>query len=720
MNLLKHTRSPLISGSILAVAIALTGCGGGGGGGGSKSSTPPSSKAASSITVDVSSAPTSVAASSTPASVEASSTPASVAPSSTPAVSSSLSSSSDTPILSSSPSSIMVSSSSVASSAVARTGLFIDSAVAGIHYQTTPGGFSGKTSSSGEYEYAAGDMVVFSIGDLKFPAVLAKDIVTPLDIANSTDPENQIALNIAALLQSLDTDGDPENGISIDYETAAGSAQALNFDQTYEAFAVLPAVTNLVADSGSSVTALVSKSSALTHLQTSLGKVNSAPLIGTWSLQSNDFRYILFILDSSRYVALTYEGGATFDHGTYSWNKTTGVLTVDSMEIAGTAPTTIPFGTGNTLEINGDVLTLEGRHGKIDLAKLTGSTLIGGWSIINGKNVSVFAFTDMHYFHGQNGPEVESGKPGAEYGTYSISGAGFTVDTLADTNLQWGFSHPCNIIDTHVGEEANDYSCLTNGAKERLTVSGDILDFYSAANVIANETNTPPRNNEPANYYFNRVMKNDSIIFGLPNPLTGSWTLNGDTFIFSGGNQFTHIKAFGDDPNCGRGIATGTYTWDTTTFTFNVNIFSDSTGGGISTTCSVGGLSKLTLSGNTITLVNADGTYIFTKNTNTSESLVGTWSLKTATSYATLTFTDTAYFLSDYDSSGTDDAPIYGSESGTYTYSEGIAKFTVLVDNNGTRGFSDDSDSSTPWPIVFSSDGDSFTIGEGYVLKRLN
>lgn len=713
MNLLAHTRSPLISGSILVVAIVLTGCGGGGS---SKSPTSSPTPPASSVAVVVSSTPTSTAASSEPASVAASSTPASVA------VSSSLSSSSsDTPILSSSSSSIMVSSSSVASSAVALTGLFIDSAVAGIHYQTTPGGFSGKTSSGGEYEYAAGDTVVFSIGDLKFPAVMAKDIVTPLDIANSTDPENQIALNIAALLQSLDTDGDPDNGISIDYETAAAGAQALNFDQTYEAFAALPAVTSLVADSGSSVTALVSKSSALTHLQTSLGKVNTAPLIGIWSLQSNDFRYILFILDSSRYVVLTYEGGATFNHGTYSWDKTTGMITVNSAQVAGTTPTTIPFGTGNTLAINGDALTLEGWHGKFDLAKLTSpiNPLIGGWSSVNGNDVVVFAYTDTHYFHGQNKEQVnEYGKPGAEYGTYTISGAGFRVTTLADTNLQWGLSHPCNVVDSHMSEAANDYSCMGSGDKDTLTVSGDILDFYSAANVIANETNGSDDDIEPAHYYFNRIMKNDFEVFGLPHPLNGKWTLNGDTFIFRDNNKFTHVKAFGDDPNCHPGLAAGTYTWDAQTNAFNVSLSTDSTAVEEGDSCSVGGLSQLILSGNTFTLV-TDGTYIFTKDTNTSESLVGTWSLKTATSYATLTFTDTAYFLSDYDSSGTDDAPIYGSESGTYTYSEGIAKFTVLVDNNGTRGFSDDSDSSTPWRIGFSGDGDSFTIGDGFVLKRL-
>jgi len=717
MNLLTHTPSRFIPSSILIFALTLSGCGGGGDS--SKTPTSSSTPPASSVAAVVSSTPTSIAASSTPASVAASSTPASVA------VSSSLSStSSDVPILSSSSSSIMVSSSSVASSAVALTGLFIDSAVAGIHYQATPGGFSGKTSSNGEYEYAAGDTVVFSIGDLKFPAVTAKSVVTPLDIANSNDPENRIALNIAALLQSLDTDGGPDNGISIDYETAAAGAQALNFDQTYEAFAALPAVTSLVADSGSSVTTLVSKSSALTHLQISLAKINTAPLIGTWSLQSNDFRYLLFILDSSRYVALTYEGGATFDHGTYSWNKTTGVVTVDSIEIAGTTLTTLPFATGNTLAINGDVITLNGLHGKHDLAKLISTTnpLIGGWGSVDGNDVVVFAYTDTHYFHGQNGTANENGKPGAEYGTYSNSSVGFTVKTLADTNLQWGSSHPCNIVDTHISQAANDYSCMGSGDKDSLTVSGDILDAYSSANVIANENNDPPRNNEPAHYYFNRVIKNDFEVLGLPHPLLGSWTSDDgkDVFIFSDHKTFTHIKFATDDPNCKAGIVNAAYTWDPKTFDFNLTIFTDTTGADLDDEgCAADGDNNLlTLNGNKLELTAGANKYTFTKSTS-STGLIGIWSLKMAGHYTVLTFTETAYFLSDYDSSGTDDAPIYGSESGTYTYSTGTAKFTVLVDNNGTRGFSDDSDSSTPWPIKFSTDSDSFTIGDGFAFKRL-
>ncbi len=79
-----------------------------------------------------------------------------------------------------------------------------------------------------------------------------------------------------------------------------------------------------------------------------------------------------------------------------------------------------------------------------------------------------------------------------------------------------------------------------------------------------------------------------------------------------------------------------------------------------------------------------------------------------------LLFTDTQYFLSDYHADGG-----YGTESGTYTFNAGTATFTpsVLKDANDDAGFSDRN--NTPWSLVISEDNNSFTIGDGYVLKRL-
>lgn len=89
------------------------------------------------------------------------------------------------------------------------TGVFIDSAVSGISYRTAT--LSGQTNAGGEYQYAAGETVTFSIGGVNFPPVAAKAVVTPFDMSTTKDGQ----LNIGLLLQSLDADGDASNGISI-------------------------------------------------------------------------------------------------------------------------------------------------------------------------------------------------------------------------------------------------------------------------------------------------------------------------------------------------------------------------------------------------------------------------------------------------------------------------------------------------------------------------
>ena len=543
------------------------------------------------------------------------------------AITSSSSNSSSSSINSTSSSSSLfsaASSSSFTSSSVAtkQTGILVDSAVAGIHYETSPNGFSGYTTVKGEYQYAEGDTLIFSIGSLTFPAVTAKAIVTPLDIANSSDSQNRVALNIAALLQSLDTDGDADNGISINYDLAAAHASAVNFDLPYETFAALPAVVNLTANSGSSNKALLSQVQALTHMQTSLRKINAAPFIGTWYAQVSNSHYVLFILDTSHYVALTYEGsGASIEHGTYTWDQQSTKLTTNKKDFAGTTTAKTPFVSNVLLTTTSDTINIANSNGQnIALSKLESNSLIGGWSGLAGNNVSVVAFTDTHYFHGQHGNNAYdhagnlTGTSGAEYGTYSNSSE-FTVKTLADTNLQWGFSHPCNVVESHRNQQANDLSCMSGNAAYTLNASRNILTLYSGANAIANQTNPYPYNNNPLYYYFDRVTQNEAEIYGFPSPLNGFWTGSDghDTFIFSGYNQFTHIKSFSDDPeNCKAGTATGTYTWDATTGAFNVALVSDTTVTEAAGSCSIEGLSTLKLDGNTLKLT-TEGEFIFTR-----------------------------------------------------------------------------------------------------------
>lgn len=58
------------------------------------------------------------------------------------------------------------------------TGVFVDSAVAGVTY-TTSSGLSGTTNANGQFSYASGDTASFSIGDVSLGSVTAASLLNP-------------------------------------------------------------------------------------------------------------------------------------------------------------------------------------------------------------------------------------------------------------------------------------------------------------------------------------------------------------------------------------------------------------------------------------------------------------------------------------------------------------------------------------------------------------
>lgn len=98
-------------------------------------------------------------------------------------------------------------SSSSAPSQELLQGKFIDAAVEHIRYTTTSrDALDLYTGEGGVFNYHAGDEVIFYLGEHILGRAAAKDIVTPLDLANTQDIENQMVVNIARLLQTLDSD----------------------------------------------------------------------------------------------------------------------------------------------------------------------------------------------------------------------------------------------------------------------------------------------------------------------------------------------------------------------------------------------------------------------------------------------------------------------------------------------------------------------------------
>jgi len=150
------------------------------------------------------------------------------------------------------------------------TGIFLDSAVEGLNYQTASE--QGLTTATGEFSYQINENITFSIGDINFPAVAGTAYVTPLDIFNTQNFNETSVVNMLRLLQSLDIDGDASNGISIStmaHELAAG----LNVDFSSADFD--NQVTNLIAMSGALHQQLITAEMAVDHFQQTLTDLNN-------------------------------------------------------------------------------------------------------------------------------------------------------------------------------------------------------------------------------------------------------------------------------------------------------------------------------------------------------------------------------------------------------------------------------------------------------------
>lgn len=234
--------------------------------------------------------------------------------------------------------------------------------------------------------------------------------------------------------------------------------------------------------------------------------------------------------------------------------------------------------------------------------------------------------------------------------------------------------------------------------------NGYLRNFYTVTEAVNNE-------NVLFNATANTSITNATV--GYTNPLVGTWKLNNDYFIFSDNNAFTQVKTATNDPACTAGSATGTYSWNLITSMGNIELHADSTAVNPDDSCAFSGKGKLTLSGNNISFMGDEGLYTLTKVTSAT-GLAGTWLLNDEDEYAVLLFTGTQYFLSDYK-----DGEGYGTESGTYTYNAGTGQFTptVIKDNNDDKGFSDGN--NQPNSLIIAADNNSFTVGDGFVLKRL-
>lgn len=93
-------------------------------------------------------------------------------------------------------------------------GVLLDAEVGGVRFETPTQ--SGVTDTTGTFDYVAGEVISFYIGDILLGSTTGTDTITPINfVPGASDEMNQHVTNILRFIQSLDSDSDLTNGIQI-------------------------------------------------------------------------------------------------------------------------------------------------------------------------------------------------------------------------------------------------------------------------------------------------------------------------------------------------------------------------------------------------------------------------------------------------------------------------------------------------------------------------
>ncbi len=373
--------------------------------------------------------------------------------------------------------------SSTTPASTTQTGIFLDSPVINIGYKTET--LSGVTGSNGEYDYLAGETVTFFIGDLELPSTLATGTVTPLDLAGTQDTSNSTVVNIIRLLQTLDKDGNPGNGITIT-NTAKSSATQVDFSLDVISFEASSAISNFlpnVTDLDTPVSTLISATVAIANFEQQLTNAG-LKIPGVWKLTGrptifvggSDLALLTLLPDGTYYFSESNEinEGDGFEYGSYTFND--GVLsvttTIDTNSNIGFSSigsaanlaidlgaNTFTFPTEDSRESGDNTFTRQG---------LASSNIAGSWQI----NDVLFVFMDNGQYVGHQ-PTEDNNFIGFEWGTYTYDGSTLTTSTTDNSD---GEALLCGL--PKASNCAND-SVNTSVSGDSLTISipidGDVV-----------------------------------------------------------------------------------------------------------------------------------------------------------------------------------------------------------------------------------------------------
>ena len=341
------------------------------------------------------------------------------------------------------------------------TGFLVDAPVIGIDYLTET--YEGITTENGEFLYANGENVTFYIGELEFPTVVAQTVVTPFTLAGTNNFADQQVINISRLLQSLDQDGNPDNGITIP-ENAAAFASAVDFNVPTTEFENNTAVIDLVANSGSMNTTLLPVEEVIAHLHQHFS------VVGTWLFETTVTGIIFF--DDGRFMWFEGDGEPPngMEAGTYVYDLSAGTITFnvtfDNNEGGGISPdldgihTPVALSNSELAFILTDIDSDGPEIIAFDRQPVGGITIAGTWlnEPTSQEPFSALVLTEDNRFLLGEGAGQEPN--GMEAGTYiydSMSGT-INFNVTFDSNSDGGIAPDFNGLD--ISATVND-STLT-------------------------------------------------------------------------------------------------------------------------------------------------------------------------------------------------------------------------------------------------------------------
>jgi len=187
-------------------------------------------------------------------------------------------------------------------------------------------------------------------------------------------------------------------------------------------------------------------------------------IIGSWGGQSPDGTVVITFLDDSNFV-FSQEGTTDFDGhsgieiGTYMWDPITGdfAATITRVDTNGEWGVSHPSPSNIIVSDNTMSVTYPGEApSEINRIVRSPGTLVGGWGGQSPDDTVVITFIDgSNFVFSQEGTVDEDGQSGIEVGTYiwdSATGNFAATITRADTNGEWGFSHPSPLVITVSGD----------------------------------------------------------------------------------------------------------------------------------------------------------------------------------------------------------------------------------------------------------------------------